>query len=98
MKRSFVLHPEARSEIGSAALWYEDRSSGLGSEFLRAMEAVFAQVRRNPQQFPVVHLSIRRALLRRFPYAVFFVESDTAIRVIACSHVRQNPERWKQRG
>ena len=98
MKHAFILHPDARSEIGSAALWYEDRSSGLGSDFLRSVDAVFAQVQRNPNQFPVVHGPIRRALLRRFPYAVFFVESDTAIRVIACTHVRQNPERWKRRG
>jgi plasmid stabilization system protein ParE len=98
MKHAFILHPEARSEIGSAALWYEDRSQGLGSDFLRSVDAVFAQIQRNPQQFAAVHGSIRRALLRRFPYAVLFVESDTAIRVIACSHVRQNPERWKLRG
>jgi hypothetical protein len=52
MKHAFVLHPDARSEIGSAALWYEDRSSGLGSEFLRSVDAVFSQMQRNPQQFP----------------------------------------------
>jgi len=38
----------------------------------------------NPRQFPIVYKSIKRALLRRFPYALMFViEADGALTVIA---------------
>ena len=30
----FELHPEARAELRSAALWYDERRSGLGDEFI----------------------------------------------------------------
>ena len=97
MKRPVVLHPEARSEIGSAALWYEDRSAGLGSDFMRLVETAFAQIERTPEQFPVVHAPIRRLLLRRFPLAIYFVEFEDVIRVLACIHVRRDPKRWLRR-
>jgi plasmid stabilization system protein ParE len=98
MTRALILHPEAQQDVGNAAFWYEDKSAGLGSDFLRAVDAAVAQIRRTPLLFPVVEGPIRRALLRRFPYAVYFVDSGDEIRVLACSHARQNPERWQQRG
>ena len=33
------LHPEARAELRSAALWYEERREGLGMEFIAAIDA-----------------------------------------------------------
>jgi hypothetical protein len=61
MPKSLIVHPDARSEIGSAALWYEDRSLGLGADFMRVLDAALAQIRRTPQRFPVVEEPIRRA-------------------------------------
>ena len=52
----------------------------------------------NPRQFPVVYKSIRRALLRRFPYALMFViEADGTQTVIACFHGNRDPAKWQKR-
>jgi len=52
----------------------------------------------NPRQFPVVFKNVRRALLRRFPYSLFFViETDETLSVIACFHASRNPARWQRR-
>jgi plasmid stabilization system protein ParE len=50
-----------------------------------------------PERFPVVRGTCRRALLRRFPYAVYFVPTAEVIQVIACLHASRNPQRWQQR-
>jgi plasmid stabilization system protein ParE len=50
----------------------------------------------SPQSFPLIHGQIRRVVLSRFPYAVYFREQGTEILVIAL-HGRQDPRRWKQR-
>jgi hypothetical protein len=50
-----------------------------------------------PERFPVVHLQCRRALLRRFPYAVYFVPSVDLISVVGCMHARRDPRRWEER-
>jgi hypothetical protein len=52
----------------------------------------------NPRQFPVVYKSIRRTLLRRFPYALMFViEADGTVAVIACFHGSRDPAHWQKR-
>ena len=40
---------------------------------------------------------IRRALLRRFPYALFFRIVDDAVFVMACFHSSRDPRIWQHR-
>lgn len=92
-----IVRSAAEADITEAALWYEDRAVGLGAGFLRAADVAIAGLRRMPERFPCVHGDVRRALLRRFPYSLYFVPTDDAVAVIACMHVRRNPRRWEQR-
>ena len=50
-----------------------------------------------PERFPVVHAQCRRALLRRFPYGIYFVPTAELISVVACMHALRDPRRWKER-
>jgi hypothetical protein len=49
-----------------------------------------------PLRFPVVHGTVHRALLRRYPFAVFFrIRPDTPhIVVLAVFPQQGNPARW----
>jgi plasmid stabilization system protein ParE len=91
------VEPEAEAELEEAFGWYEERTPGLGSEFMRAVRAAFATVSRNPEQFARVRGEIRRALVRRFPYAVYYIVEPGQISVIAVVHTRQHPRRWQSR-
>jgi toxin ParE1/3/4 len=97
MRSRFFVEPEAETELREAVDWYEARSQGLGSEFLRAVRAAFALIERNPEQSPCVRDEIRRTLVRRFPYAVYYVVDPDQISVIACVHTRRHPRRWQSR-
>jgi len=78
---SLIVRPDAEVDITDAALWYETQSQGLGSDFLRSVDACLADVARAPQRFSVVHRTLRRALLRRFPCGVLFVDiNDSCVR------------------
>lgn len=50
-----------------------------------------------PERLPLVPLEARRALLRRFPYDVYFVATPDLVSVVACMHVRRDPRRWEER-
>jgi plasmid stabilization system protein ParE len=92
------FHPAAVRDIAAAARWYEDQVSGLGSDFMSALDSVLAAVMESPLRFPATSVSRRRALLGRFPYALIFEMLDIdAVRVIACHHHRQSPHRWRVR-
>ena len=49
-----------------------------------------------PSAFPRVRGETRRAVLTRFPYALYFRVTDESIVVLAV-HGRQNPSRWRRR-
>lgn len=66
-------------EVGEAHDWYEERSPGLGSEF---------------QLFPELLPGIRRTLLPRFPYGVFYAVRLDLVHVLAVIHNARNPKRW----
>jgi plasmid stabilization system protein ParE len=92
-----VVGTAAEADVLDAALWYEQRSPGLGREFLRAVDAALAEIAAMPERYPIVHGEARRALLRRFPYGVYFVLTPGLVSVIACMHARRDPRRWQER-
>lgn len=96
MARAVLFRPEAAAELSDARLWYAARQDGLGERFLQEVEAIVARIVEWPAAFPSVHGQTRRAVLRRFPYAVYFREVSDAIVVLAV-HGRQNPQRWQSR-
>ena len=91
------LTPEAEADLAEAYEWYRRRGQGLGDEFLRSVEAALATIRRVPQAYPVVHRQARRALLRRFPYALFYQHTGGEIVVIGCFHAARDPATWQRR-
>jgi toxin ParE1/3/4 len=68
----------------------------LANDLAETVAAAVERIRLNPQSFPLIHGQIRRVVLSRFPFAVYFREQGTEILVIAL-HGRQDPQRWKQR-
>jgi len=97
VKRALELRKPARTDVADAVQWYEQRAKGLGAEFLQALDTCLAGIQRSPASYTLVHPRIRRALLRRFPYGVFYVVDERRISVIACLHVRRQPAVWKGR-
>ncbi len=94
MTYQIIVRPEATREVQDAFDWYEEKSEGLGLEFLRAAEACMAGVQRNPRAFPAVHNEVHRALLRKFPYALFYIIKEESIIVLACFHAKRDPIDW----
>jgi toxin ParE1/3/4 len=92
-----VLRPQARAELLEARAWYDGERPGLGTEFLTEFRVVVALLREMPEAFPTVHGSIRRVLLKRFPYALyFFLDQDTVV-IVAVVHARRDPAVWRTR-
>jgi plasmid stabilization system protein ParE len=91
---------EARAELRQVVLWYEERTSGLGEEFLTEVEACLARVNQMPAACADVRGApdVRRALLQRFPYAIVFLAGDSAVKVLTVAHGRRRPLYWRARG
>jgi plasmid stabilization system protein ParE len=91
------ISSEAELEIFEAALHYEREREGLGFRFEAQIDTVFARLLDHPFQFPLAEDDVRRALVRDFPYAVFFTTEADLITVLAVLHLRRHPDTWKRR-
>jgi len=90
------LRKAARADIAEAFRWYEARGTGLGFEFLRAVRVALAGIERAPEQYPIALGDIRKALLPRFPYVVYFVLHTRGVSVIRDARPA-GPRRWQSR-
>ena len=63
--------PLVKFDLAEAFDWYEIQEAGVGDRFLDAFDACLLRIQENPESFPIAHAGLRRALLQKFPYAVF---------------------------
>jgi plasmid stabilization system protein ParE len=67
-----TIRSQAKADLQHGYLWYEERCSGLGAEFLAAHTEALLRLEANPERFPPCYRGFRRVLTRRFPYKIFF--------------------------
>lgn len=84
-------------EIGEAQTWYEGQSPGLGEEFIAATELQLKRLERAPLLYAEVIPGVRRALLPRFPYGLFYTVRRNLVYVLGVVHNARNPKRWPGR-
>src|SRR5262249_46959945 len=87
--------PPGRSMVRSTAARARKR-------ILSAVAAAFSLLAEQPTlgaPVPGVRtdLPTRRVLLRRFPYAIVFLEVDATVRILAIAHQRRRPGYWIER-
>ena len=63
-------------------------------EDLHPIDDVLARTAENPEQFPVYEEHTRRALLRRFPYAIYYLAQPVVI--LRVLHLRRHPDTWRR--
>ena len=89
--------PEVYDDIKTAYDWYESQHVGLGEDFLLTLEASYANITRAPEQYQDIYKSVRRKLVRRFPYGIFFVVRGNSVVVLAVLHIKRDQKSWKKR-
>src|ERR1039457_6705978 len=97
MAVELVIAPEAELDLAEAYVWYESRRAGLGEEFMSSIDACLQSIRRRLEMYPVVDEGYRRYLIRRFPYAVFYEQSEATVTIYAVFHTSRDPHKWRQR-
>jgi len=95
--RKLVVRRAAKLDLAEARGWYDEQRPGLGRELVEAVSESLERVRQHPELYAQVDDQVHRALLQRFPYAIFYIAKPDTIRVIAILHHARSPGHWKRR-
>lgn len=91
------LRPDAERDLERAAIWYEQQSPGLGSDFLDEIAKTLQRIAEFPALYPVVHRKTRRALTHRFPFGVYYRVESGMLVIVAVMHGGRSPRQWMRR-
>ena len=87
----------AERELRDAFEWYECQSAGLGYEFLIEFDRAVGRIGFFPESCMVFEEGMRRALLNRFPYGLWYAVESDAVVVYAVAHLHREPRDWSSR-
>ncbi|HTG15940.1 MAG TPA: type II toxin-antitoxin system RelE/ParE family toxin [Blastocatellia bacterium] len=85
------------ADIEAAFQWYESEEPGLGFEFVDELRHAYRRILNAPFKYEALRYGIRRAITRRFPYAIYFSVEGEVIVVVAVLHTARDPAEWQRR-
>jgi len=97
--KSYAIEAEVavEADVEAAFDWYEAEEADLGFEFPAGASRYLPTNPRRTFWISGIASGIRRALTRRFPYAVYFsIEGETIV-VVAVLHTARDPAEWQRR-
>ena len=95
--RRLRVRKVARAEILAAFEWYLERSPAAAERFLAAVDDAMRRIEEAPERYPLIRGRLRRVLLERFPYGVYYKVYPSVISVVGVIHGHRHPDTWLRR-
>jgi len=97
MNYLIVPSPGAEADFTLTSWWYQQIEPNLASRFMVESRAKLTRIAQFPYQFPLVNGTVRRALLKRFPYGIYYSLDHDEVSITAILHQRRSDDIWKRR-
>jgi plasmid stabilization system protein ParE len=95
--QAFEYHAEAIQEAWDAFHWYDERSDSAAESFWEELTSARQSVTRHPKSWaPYLH-GTRFFKLKRFPYALVYIDQGDRIIGVAVAHLKRRPGYWQKR-
>ena len=92
------LHEEADAEFVEASRRYDaEASEEVGAAFEAEVERAVAFIVEHAEASPASLGNVRRKVLLRFPYSLFYAVEKDRIRILAVAHHKRRPGYWAHR-
>ena len=94
MALRIAVRTAARHDLVAAAEWYEEREadSALPLELFDEFDEILALVAEHPEAFPLFEGPIRRAVLKQFPYGIYYTVEPEQVVVLYFIAMAQEQE------
>ena len=91
------FHPEAELELIESAVYYDKQVPGLGERFESEIRYATDLMLDQPEIGPLVDPNLRKFILTRFPFTLYYSVSADVLRIEAVAHQSRRPGYWKSR-
>ena len=89
-----VYRRRVQHDLAGAFDWHELQRARLDEEFLAAVQSTFRAIELHPEIFESIHGEVRRAIIPRFPFAVFYIVESRRTVILRVLHTARNPALW----
>ena len=89
--------PEADTDLAEARVWYGLQRVGLDVQLMWRIDKTLQQISDTPRRFPLIYRNLRRAIVKQFPFAIFYEVRRNEIVVFAVFHSKRNPNQLTSR-
>lgn len=94
MKLRVILRPVAEAEFDDAFDWYEALRKGMGRRYATAVRRVLSGIASQPRRHGILLSDVRKAIVKGFPYTIFYRHLPDHIDVLAVFHTSRDPSEW----
>ena len=91
------LPPQAHAEMIEQARYYENKSEGLGTDSLDAVEETARRIAQSSHGGPIERANIRKRLVSGFPFTVLYEVQPDRVYIAAVMHQHRRPGYWLMR-
>ena len=95
--KSILFHPAAEAEFDNSIEFYNQRQIGLGLDFEKEVLRALCSIIDAPERSPKYKLGLRKYILRRFPFVIYYLNKSHYIWIVAIAHGARKPDYWKKR-
>jgi len=92
-----IYQPDAEAELLEAIPYYGSREGSEEDPSLAAINRHVLEIASSPHRYPKVGRDIRRCVVRKFPFIIFFKDHPDRIRILTIAHTSRHPEYWRSR-
>ena len=97
MVKRLIILPFAETDIKETVLYLKEVSDDLDQDFINEIEFSFFEILRNPAAFPIAKYDIRKFVMPKFSFCIYFVDRKEALYILSVFHDKRNPKDWQRR-
>lgn len=85
-----VLKPIVLIDLDEAISWYEAEQNGLGEQFFNSFVKAKDKIKKNPHRYPNIIPKVKRVLLKKFPYKLFYTYTENTVIILGVTHAKRS--------
>lgn len=92
-----IILPFAETDIKETVSYFKEVSDALDSDIILEIDSSFFEIFSNPTAFPIAKYDIRKFVMAKFPFCIYFIDREEALYILSVFHDKRNPRDWQRR-